>query len=160
MHLYVYPKVFFQRLRIYTMSFQILARCNSIFNQLPSSISKLSFEMFLQFTMGFGIQPFSRHTDFLKCRRCARAGAATRFAIFRSKLGVPGPRAHVSLIGYSYNGKMQVPSGRTQTPKEFVDAFVEVGHLSALMMRDAVTGGYPREVQQIDGLKKVGLPYF
>eukprot|EP00434_Breviolum_minutum_P013822 symbB.v1.2.012188.t1/scaffold835.1/size159100/15 len=35
-----------------------------------------------------------------------------------------------------------------------------VGHLSALMMRDAVTGGYPREVQQIDGLKKVGLPYF
>jgi len=55
---------------------------------------------------------------------------------------------------------MQVPSGRVQTPKEFVDAFVEVGHLSALMTRDAVTGGYPREVQQIDGLKKVGLPYF
>lgn len=74
MHLYVYPKVFFQRLRIYTMSFQILARCNSIFNQLPSGISKLSFEMFLQFTMGFSIQPLSRHTGVARTKLYTAGG--------------------------------------------------------------------------------------
>ena len=65
------------------------------------------------------------------------------------------------LVRYSYICENAGTTGQSvQTSQELVVAF-EVGHLYALMQtrEDAVTGGYPGEVQQIDGLKKVGLPY-